>query len=824
MNTLEFILEGLDWVNCASRIEEKVKNLDIVNDASLNFISKTLHIKYEDHNKLEEITTKVRDIVKFFEPHVEVLDKKEFSSDLHSQKDHLHTHSSKDMKFVVIGIILFAIAIVLKNTYYIRFILFLTSYILIGGEVLLRAYRNISKGQIFDENFLMTIATIGAFLIGEFPEGVAVMLFYQIGEYFQDMAVNRSRKSITELMDIRPDYANLLGATGEIKVSPKDVRIGSVIIVKPGEKVPLDGVILEGSSSVDTSALTGESLPRDVQEGSKILSGFINKQGLLKITVEKEYGESTVSKILELVESAGSKKSPTENFITKFARYYTPFVVFVALLIAVIPPLLIDGADFSSWFYRALVFLVVSCPCALVISIPLGFFGGIGGASKAGILIKGGNYLEALNSVETIVFDKTGTLTKGKFSVVDILTKGNLTKDELLELAANVESYSSHPIAHSIIKSYSGILQKHKVLEYKELAGLGVHANYDGDNVLLGNDDLFNENNIEIMTINKVGTKINIAINNIYEGSIIVADEIKEDAKIGIKELKALGIKDTIMLTGDNEKVAKEIGESLGIDRVFSNLLPHEKVTILEDIQDKVRKGKKLVYIGDGINDAPVLARADIGIAMGGLGSDAAIEAADIVLMTDEIRKIPTALKIAKKTKEIVWQNIIFALGVKAVVLILGASGNASMWEAVFADVGVALIAVLNASRILNYKADWFKNTAQEIPRLYSFYLLDILYKTFFSSITSSRETPEARNIFSGISTAISFIAKPLFVRVIFTTLSSLTSLDLCIKSMDSNFFKSGVRVPVSRSKREPISLIDKGAFSQSTSMVMYWV
>ncbi len=645
----------------------------------------------------------------FFEPHVNVLQKDEMEDHAHhtheNQHHHDHSHhSSKDMKFVVLGSIIFAIAIVLRNTQYIRLGLFLISYILIGGEVLLRAFRNIQKGQIFDENFLMTIATVGAFIIGEYPEGVAVMLFYQIGEYFQSLAVNRSRRSIAELMDIRPDYANIITDIGEEKVDPRNVRVGDIILVKPGEKVPLDGSVIDGSSSVDTSALTGESLPRDVNVGNSVLSGFINKHGLLKIKVEKEFGQSTVSKILQLVETAGNKKAPTENFITKFAKYYTPFVVMVAALIGIIPPLVLAEATFSQWFYRALVFLVVSCPCALVISIPLGFFGGIGGASREGILIKGGNYLEALNSVDTLVFDKTGTLTRGKFSVEEIYTNEKITKDELLEIAANVESFSNHPIAQSVVYEYKGSLNKEGITQYKELAGLGVSAVYNGRKVLLGNGGLFKDNNIDIHQMDKPGTIINIALDDIYQGSIVISDKLKDDAKEGLEIIKDLGIKETIMLTGDNKQVADDIAKRIGIDRVYSNLLPQDKVRILEELQDNVIKGRKLAFIGDGINDAPVLARADIGIAMGGLGSDAAIEAADIVLMTDEIKKIPTAFKIARKTRQIVWQNIIFALGVKAIVLILGAGGHASMWEAVFADVGVALIAVLNASRVLKYK------------------------------------------------------------------------------------------------------------------------
>ncbi|HZK38284.1 MAG TPA: heavy metal translocating P-type ATPase, partial [Clostridia bacterium] len=571
-------------------------------------------------------------------------------------------------------------------------------------EVLQRAGRDILKGQIFDENFLMSIATIGAFIIGEFPEGVTVMLFYQIGEFFQNLAVNRSRKSIAELMDIRPDYANLKIGENEKKVSPVDVSVGDHIIVKPGERVPLDGTVIEGSSMIDASALTGESVPKEVEIGSTVLSGFININGLLLIEVTKEFEESTVSKILKLVENAGSKKAPTENFITKFARYYTPAVVLVASVLAIIPPLIIEGATFSNWVYRALIFLVVSCPCALVISIPLGFFGGIGGASKHGILVKGGNYLEALNNINTVVFDKTGTLTKGVFKVTEIDTYMNISKDELLKYAAYAESYSNHPIAVSIMTAYGKEIDKRDIGGYEEILGHGIKAKVKDKEVLIGNRKLMDIEGIAYKPAETVGTIVYVAVDGIFIGSITISDELKEDSKDTISMLRAIGVNKIVMLTGDNENIGMKVAKDLGIDEVYSELLPDEKVKKIELIDKQKLTRGRLVFVGDGINDAPVLARADIGIAMGALGSDAAIEAADIVLMTDEPMKLISAIKIAERTNHIVWQNILFALGVKAVVLVLGVVGIATMWEAVFADVGVALIAVFNAMRIMKVK------------------------------------------------------------------------------------------------------------------------
>jgi Cd2+/Zn2+-exporting ATPase len=675
-----------------------------VSDASLNFISKTLKVEHTGDSK--ELGAQVRKIVLFFEPHVEVLERDRDYDHGHengSEGNSHHHHGSKDMRGVILGTALFAAALLLPLEGIPRLLMYLGAYFLIGGEVILRAFRNLTRGQVFDENFLMTIATMGAFAINEYPEGVAVMLFYQVGEFFQDYAVNKSRRSIAELMDIRPDYANLVDGEGITKVDPNRVKKEDLILIRPGERVPLDGVVLEGSSSMDTAALTGESMPREVKKGDPVLSGFINRQGLLKVRVEKEYNESTVSKILDLVENAADKKAPTENFITKFARYYTPAVVFFALGLAIIPPLVIEGAIFSDWIYRALIFLVVSCPCALVISIPLGFFGGIGGASRHGILVKGGNYLEALNSVSTVVFDKTGTLTEGEFQVVDVVSTGDLTEEDLLHLAALGESHSTHPIAQSLLRANKKDLSTSKVDDYKELAGLGVLAHVDGKELLLGNSSLFKEKGIETETEDNGKTIIHMAVDNKYQGYILIADRIKEGAKLAVRELKERGVENVVMLTGDRDQVAQQVARGLGIDKVYSELLPQDKVAAIEELTAGLGKKKKLIFVGDGINDAPVLARADIGVAMGALGSDAAIEAADIVLMTDELAKLPVALDIASWTRRIVWQNIFFALGVKGIVLVMGAFGIATMWEAVFADVGVALIAVLNAMRVMRH-------------------------------------------------------------------------------------------------------------------------
>ena len=605
---------------------------------------------------------------------------------------------------IIIGAALLATAVLLNlNNEWLQIALFIISYIIVGGDVVKRAVKNIFKGQVFDENFLMSIATIGAFFIGEYPEGVAVMLFYQVGELFQSYAVGKSRKSIASLMDIRPDYANVKKGDELVKVDPDEVQIGDIIVIKAGEKIPLDGKVIEGSSMIDTSALTGESVPREVEVGSDILSGCININGVITAEVTKEFGESTVSKILDLVENASSKKSNSEQFITKFARYYTPVVVIIAVFLAIIPPLVIDGATFSDWIYRALAFLVVSCPCALVISIPLSFFGGIGGASKKGILVKGSNYLEALAQTEIVVFDKTGTLTKGVFNVQEIHPEG-VSKEELLELTAYVESYSNHPISLSLKRAYGKEIDNGRISDVEEISGHGVIATVDGKKVMAGNIKLMKMMDIPYFKGELIGTAVHVAVNNKYIGYILIADEVKEDSAQAIKELKAANIKQTVMLTGDNKSVGSKVAKELGLDKVYAELLPADKVEKLEELFSQKSKKGKLAFVGDGINDAPVLARADIGIAMGGLGSDAAIEAADIVIMTDEPSKIATAMKISKKTLKIAHQNIVFAIGIKIIVLILSAFGITTMWAAIFADVGVTIIAVLNAFRALNVK------------------------------------------------------------------------------------------------------------------------
>jgi Cd2+/Zn2+-exporting ATPase len=605
---------------------------------------------------------------------------------------------------IIIGAALLATAVLLNlNNEWLQIALFIISYIIVGGDVVKRAVKNIFKGQVFDENFLMSIATIGAFFIGEYPEGVAVMLFYQVGELFQSYAVGKSRKSIASLMDIRPDYANVKKGDELVKVDPDEVQIGDIIVIKAGEKIPLDGKVIEGSSMIDTSALTGESVPREVEVGSDILSGCININGVITAEVTKEFGESTVSKILDLVENASSKKSNSEQFITKFARYYTPVVVIIAVFLAIIPPLVIDGATFSDWIYRALAFLVVSCPCALVISIPLSFFGGIGGASKKGILVKGSNYLEALAQTEIVVFDKTGTLTKGVFNVQEIHPEG-VSKEELLELTAYVESYSNHPISLSLKRAYGKEIDNGRISDVEEISGHGVIATVDGKKVMAGNIKLMKMMDIPYFKGELIGTAVHVAVNNKYIGYIVIADEVKEDSAQAIKELKAANIKQTVMLTGDNKSVGSKVAKELGLDKVYAELLPADKVEKLEELFSQKSKKGKLAFVGDGINDAPVLARADIGIAMGGLGSDAAIEAADIVIMTDEPSKIATAMKISKKTLKIAHQNIVFAIGIKIIVLILSAFGITTMWAAIFADVGVTIIAVLNAFRALNVK------------------------------------------------------------------------------------------------------------------------
>lgn len=694
----EFVLEGLDCANCAAKIEKESNNIKGVKSAVVDFVNTKLILEIENPSKQNDIILKVEEIVKRIEPDVNVI---EIENKIYERKKEHGENSKKKMVILVVGAAIFGIATAFKFSDVIELIMYLITYVLVGGEVVLRALKNISRGQIFDENFLMSTATIGAFAIGQYPEGVAVMLFYQLGELLQGIAVNRSRKSITDLMDIRPDFANLKIGDDIKRVSPEEVRVGNIILVKPGEKVPLDGKVVEGNSMVDTSALTGESVPREVRAGDSILGGVINKNGLLSIKVEKEFGDSTIAKILDLVQNASSKKAPTENFITKFARYYTPIVVFSAVALAVLPPLFIESAAFSQWIYRALAFLVVSCPCALVVSIPLGFFGGIGGASKNGILVKGGNYLEALNSVEGVIFDKTGTLTKGVFRVTEVKSQNNISKDELIAYAAYAESYSNHPIATSILNAYGKEIVKDSIENYEEISGHGIKAMIQGKEVLAGNYKLMNKENIIYEQVETVGTVVHVAVDKVYAGYIIISDEVKKDSAKAVKALKDIGIKRIVMLTGDNKTVGTKVAKQLGLDEVYTELLPDEKVEKME-LFDKEKSSKgKLIFVGDGINDAPVLARADIGIAMGGVGSDAAIEAADVVIMTDEPSKIASAIKIARKTRHIVMQNIIFALGIKVILLVLIALGLGTMWEAVFGDVGVTLLAVLNSMRAM---------------------------------------------------------------------------------------------------------------------------
>lgn len=612
------------------------------------------------------------------------------------------TTNQKRLIRILIGAAIYAFGIFYQTSNgYVSLAVFLTAFIIIGGDIVFSAIKNILRGKVFDENFLMSIATIGAFSIGDYEEGVAVMLFYQVGELFQSYAVNKSRKSIASLMDIRPDYANVQRGEAVEKLDPDEVKIGETIVIRPGEKIPLDAVVIDGASMIDASALTGESMPREVGKGDALLSGCINLNGLITARVTKEFGESTVSKILDLVENAGNKKSESENFITKFARYYTPVVVIVAVLLAGIPPLVVKGALFSDWLYRALVFLVISCPCALVISIPLSFFGGIGGASRNGILVKGSNYLEALAQTEIVVFDKTGTLTKGVFKVQQVVPDG-IAGEELLELTAYAESNSIHPISLSLKQAYGKEIDASRITKVKEIAGHGVVADIDGKTVAVGNAKLMKSRGVPFKeTGGAVGTVVHVAIDGQYKGYVVIADEVKEDAQKAIQALKDAKIRQTVMLTGDAKLIGEKVASQLGLDQVYTELLPADKVQKVETLFAGKSPRGKLAFVGDGINDAPVLARADIGIAMGGLGSDAAIEAADIVIMTDEPSKLAEAIRISKKTLRIVKQNITLALAVKAAVLVLGAFGIASMWAAVFADVGVAVLAILNAIRML---------------------------------------------------------------------------------------------------------------------------
>jgi len=697
----KYLLKGLNCPSCATKIEKKIQEQSGMEYAELNFSNMSIFLKKEHVPKVQRIIDRI-------EPGVKLEEENDTKN-----KNYDTLNVTKQAAIIGVSFLLMLIGLIfndqLHDTPYAiaEYAILLTAYILVGWNVILTAIKNITRGNVFDENFLMTVATVGAIAIHQLPEAVGVMLFYYVGEFFQDVAVNRSRGSIKSLMEIRPDYANLKIDDDIKKVSPESVNVGDIIVVKPGEKVPLDGTVLEGSSFLDTSALTGESVPRKAENGDEVLAGMINTEGLLSVEVTKLFEDSSVAKILELVENAGSRKAPTEKFITKFSRYYTPVVVFGALGLALVPPLVIPGATFSEWLYRALILLVISCPCALVVSIPLGYFGGIGGASGKGVLIKGANFLEALTQLNTVVFDKTGTLTKGVFKVSDIQSKNGFSKDEVLKYAAIAEVNSNHPIAKSIIEAYREQIPKEQINEYEEISGHGIKAKYDGKSILAGNDRLLHKEDIPHDICDVEGTVVYVAIDGKFAGYITISDEIKNDSLLAIKNLKKLGIKQTVMLTGDDDTVAIRVAEKLGLDKAFAKLLPQDKVTKVEELMKGLSDNEKLAFIGDGINDAPVITRADVGVAMGGLGSDAAIEAADVVIMDDMPSKMAIAVGVAHHTKRIIKQNIVLALGVKGIFVIFGSLGMASMWEAVFADVGVALIAIYNSTRALRYKENY---------------------------------------------------------------------------------------------------------------------
>ena len=674
--------------------------------STVNLINQTLTVQAGTSvaaSLLDTVTT----IVHSHEPDVEVSEKQLEATAPVKKDEKAAVYNDEDKKRTIrlaVGAVVYAIGMALtvfaKLPTLAELAFLIVAYVILGWDVVWQAVKNITRGQVFDEHFLMSVSTIGAFAIGEYPEAVAVMLFYQVGEFFQSLAVKRSRKSISDLMDIRPDSATVKRNGVLQVVSPESVAVGEIIVVKPGEKIPLDGIVVDGESMLDTKALTGESVPRSIRKGDEALSGCINQSGLLTLKVTKSFGESTVSKITDLVENASARKAPTENFITTFARYYTPVVVGMAAVLAIIPPLVLGGG-WSEWLRRGFVFLIVSCPCALVISIPLTFFGGIGAASKRGVLVKGSNYLEALNKVSVVVFDKTGTLTKGVFEVANIIPAAGYQKEQVLEYAAQAESYSNHPIAKSILATYGKPIDQKQFSGFEEISGHGISVMVQGKKVLAGNSKLMESEKIAYAACDAAGTKFYVAADGSYVGCILIADEVKPDSKCAIAELKKIGVEKTVMLTGDDERIGKSVADELGLDAYYAQLLPDQKVEKLEMLDKQKRQGSKLAFVGDGINDAPVLARADVGIAMGGLGSDAAIEAADVVLMTDEPSKLVEAIDVAKATKRIVMQNIVIALGIKSVFLVLGALGMAGMWEAVFGDVGVTIIAVLNAMRIL---------------------------------------------------------------------------------------------------------------------------
>lgn len=724
-------IQGLDCANCAANLERHLKEIKSFDEVVIDFMAQKLILTAQDTESLQQGLMEAEQIIAKVEPGVTIAEKTKKKTDhydvkvqgphgehcdcghdhaehndVDAQEQSVHqaassftTEMKQQLAKIAAAAVLFLLARLVPLSELMQFVLYLLAYVIVGGEIVLRAAKNIARGQVFDENFLMSVATIGAFAVGEYPEGVMVMLLYQLGELFQDYAVHRSRCSIADLMDIKPEIAHVKQGGSFVTVTPEDVAVGNIIQIRPGEKVPLDGVVLEGTSTLNTVALTGEAAPREVAPGQQILSGCINTSGMLLVRVEKEYEDSTVAKILDLVENASSKKAETENFITRFARYYTPAVVGIAAMLAVIPPLVLQQ-PFSGWIYRALVFLVISCPCALVISIPLTFFGGLGACSSHGILVKGSNYLEALAQLETAVFDKTGTLTKGEFSVTEVHPQG-CTEEQLLYYAACAESISNHPIAQALQKANPQSITANALQHAEEIAGHGICAEVDGHKVLAGNYRLMERERILCQRAEETGTIVYVALDGAFIGWIVIADEIKPDALQMVTRLKELGVKEIVMLTGDNEKTAERVATQLGITKVFSQLLPGDKVTCMEALlQQKSDKGT-ISFTGDGLNDAPVLARADVGIAMGGLGSDAAIEAADVVIMDDQPARLADAIVLARQTRRIVQQNIVFILLVKAIVLLLGAIGLATMWMAVFADVGVAVLAILNAVRII---------------------------------------------------------------------------------------------------------------------------
>ena len=700
-----YSLDQLDCAACAAKMEEAASQVPGVEELRINFLTKTMSLTAsEDH--FEQVAQNVMAACQRVEPECRVCEVKQDTA-AHHDHGHAHGHDHEEgeehhsLGLIGVGAVLFVAGLLLPEGLW-RWAALIAAYVVAGGEVLLRAAKNILRGQVFDENFLMAVASLGAMLMGEATEAVAVMLFYQIGEWFQDRAVDKSRASIAQLMDIRPDHANHVLADGSVEVvPPQSLKAGDILLVKPGERIPLDGVILEGTSTLNTSALTGESIPRDVAEGDTVLSGCVNQTGVLRLRATGAYESSTVARILRLVEDSGERKARTERFITRFARWYTPAVCLAALLLALVPPLFVG--EWTEWIKRALTFLVISCPCALVISVPLTFFGGVGGASRRGVLIKGANYLEQLAKTDIAVFDKTGTLTRGTFEVTAI-HPNQITEEELLELAALAESYSDHPISASLRAAWNRALDKNRVTDVQEIAGRGIHALVDGRPVYAGNERLMADVHVESRPCHRQGTIVHVALDGVYMGHIVIADRVKEGSAEAIAELKALGVARTVMLTGDQSAVAQSVAKELGVDEVHAELLPGDKVEQVERLMKQKPEGAMLAFVGDGINDAPVLRRADLGIAMGGVGSDAAIEAADIVLMDDDPRKLPCAIRIARRTLRIANQNIIFALSVKAIILVMGAMGLANMWLAVFADVGVSFLAILNAMRAMRAK------------------------------------------------------------------------------------------------------------------------